>query len=127
LAEAINCAVDEGTSELSSILLLSMIRTAGPENFTDQRMRKYLDTIISTGNSETIRKYVDFMNANTVKGPDDSKEFLKRMAHAVLGMPLKARDNPTGIDRGERQVLLEDIGHAWIRKSMPTAEINWLE
>ncbi|HUC95624.1 MAG TPA: hypothetical protein VMR76_01540 [Candidatus Saccharimonadia bacterium] len=127
LAEAIKCSVDEEHSELATTLVVSMINTARGGNFADKQMRKYLDVVMASNNFDAIRVYVDFMNDHTVKGPDDAKDFLKRMAHAVRDIPLKSPVvSDTAIDRVKKQVLLEDIGHAWIRKSMPTAEIDWL-
>lgn len=128
LSEAAHCAMDDEKPELVIPFLKGMIETASGGNFAGQKMRKYLNLAVRSNNYDVLRLYVDFINAQTVKGPEDSKETLKEMAHAVAELPEQTYPirQVEGIDRFERQVLLEDIGHAWIRKSMPVAEIDWL-
>lgn len=86
-----------------------------------------MGTVMRSEDAEVIRPYVEFMNANTVKSSPDSKVFLKGMAEAVQRLRVKGlyRSDP-GISPLDRQLLLEDIGHAWIRKGLPVAEIDWL-
>lgn len=125
LEQTVKCALDDSRDDLVKPTITGMIHTAQGGNFAGDKMRKYIDTVMSSGNADAIRVYVEFMNANTVKGLESSKAFLKRMAYAIQALP-DNRDHTAGVDRLEKQILLEDVGHAWIRKSMPVAEIDWL-
>jgi hypothetical protein len=127
LEETAKTAIAYGNTELVAPIVKGMIDTAQTENFAGDRMRKYMPTVMHSGEIEAIRPYVDFMNVNTVKMLDESKDFLKQMAHSVQALPEKGvHIDDKGLRRIDKQILLEDIGHAWIRKAMPIAEIDWL-
>jgi hypothetical protein len=128
LAEAAHCAIDEGSIEAVRPLFKGVIDAVSVYNFADIKLRKYLPLAIRSNDYEVIETYVDYMNSHTVKGPDDAKEFMKSMSHRIADLPetgLVRRDSP-GLDRIQKQVILETIGQSWIRKSMPVAEIDWL-
>lgn len=125
LEQTVKHALDDDRIDLVKPTVTGMVHTAQGDNFAGDKMRKYIDTIMSSGDLDAIKVYVEFMNANTIKSSESSKTFLKRIAHAIRELP----DNPdrtTSIDRLNKQLLLEDVGHAWIRKAMPVAEIDWL-
>lgn len=126
LAEAAYCAIDDGRAEFVLPFFNGMLDLALAQNFADHTMRKYLTMVMESGNIGVIKTYVKFINEHTVKGPDDSKEFLKKMAHSVAKLPVSNSLHPGGIGNIEKVELLESIGYAWIRKSMPVAEIDWL-
>lgn len=127
LEEAAKTAITYNDGHLVPPIVRGMIDTALAENSVGDKMRKYMPTVMLSGDIEAIRPYVDFINSHTVKGLEESKAFLAKMAHAVQALPVKGvhMDDP-GLNRVDKQVLLEDIGHAWIRKGMPVAEIDWL-
>jgi hypothetical protein len=104
-----------------------MIHTAQLGNFAGETMKKYIGTVMRSVDVRAIRIYVEFMNEHTPKHTPGSKDFLRQMARAIQGLPEKGmyREGP-GMDPLDKQVLLEDIGHAWIRKALPIAEIDWL-
>jgi hypothetical protein len=127
LKEAAECAIDDRNIDLVAPIVTGMIHTANLGNFAGGNMKKYLGTVMRSVDAKAIRIYVEFMNEHTPKHTVGSKDFLKHMAHAVQALPEKGihRDDP-GLDRLDKQILLEDISHAWIRKAWPVAEIDWL-
>jgi hypothetical protein len=127
LEETVKIAVTYDHPELVTPIVRGMIDTAGTDNFAGDRMKKYMQTVLDSADVKATYLYVDFMNKNTVKFSQKSKEFLTHMAHAIQALPEKGmhRSDP-GMPRLDKQILLEEIGHAWIRKGMPVAEIDWL-
>lgn len=92
-------------------------------------MRKYQEVFMRTETYDFIKKYVDYIINHTVKGPESAKVTLKELAHRVKAVPVKSLYlymNDPGLGEVQQQILLEDIGHGWIRKGMPVAEIDWL-
>jgi hypothetical protein len=125
LEQAAKCALDDNEHELVKPIVTGMIHTAQGANFGGDRMRKYLDTVISSGDLDAIRVYVEFMNKNTTKTSESSKVFLKRMAHMLQAIPDDS-DYTDRVDQLNKMTLLQDIAYAWIQKRMPSAEIDWL-
>lgn len=126
LAEATACAVDDEREDLSSRLLEKTFEYARTTNFGREKMEDYSDFALNSGDLGVTQLYVRFMNDNLNKHLVESKKFMHKMAHTIRDLPEKSFEEKKGIDRFERQILLEEIGMAWIRKGMPVAEIDWL-
>ncbi len=127
LEAAANVAIDYEEIRMIAPIVKGMIHTAQSSHFSGDKMRKYMPTVMRSADINSIQPYVDFINGNTLKGLEESRDILKEMAHAVQALPEKGvhRDDP-GLRRLDKQILLENIGQAWIRKGMPIAEIDWL-
>lgn len=126
LQEAIACAVDDENKAASLKLTEKVLEYAANQNFGTDKMQEYLDFALDTRDPGVIALYVRYMNQNVTKGTDEAKDFMKSMAHGVRDIPIVSFQDQDGLDRVVKQVLLEEIGQAWIRKSMPVAEIDWL-
>jgi hypothetical protein len=126
LAEATACAVDDEREDLSSKLLEKTFEYAVQTNFGCEKMKDYSDFALNSGDIGVVQLYVRFMNQRLNKHLEEPKEFMHKMAHTILDLPEKSFENQRGIEAIDKQILLEEIGMAWIRRGMPVAEIDWL-
>jgi hypothetical protein len=131
MEEAAHIAMDEGRTEDTPPFLRGIVSAAYTANFADETLVKYQDVFMRTERHDMIREYVEQICRNTVKGPEGAWQRLKSLAHAVQALPTASRrvhfaSEDAGLSDLHKQILLEDIGHAWVRKSMPIAEIDFL-
>lgn len=126
LIEATACALDDEKPDVALRLTEKVLEYAGNANFADETMKDYFEFAMATKDDGVIASYVRFMNENITKGPTEAKEFMKKMAHTIQGMEVRGFEAQDGMNGIVKQILLEEIGQAWIRKAMPVAEIDWL-
>jgi hypothetical protein len=129
MQEAARIAMDEGASENVAPFLRGIIGASTVGNRPGDFLAKYMDVFIESHNPDEIREYVERICEYTVKGTDRSKQTLKTLAHKIKD--LRNCEDSAGsrteiILEGEIVHWLQTLGYAWIRRSMPVAEIDWL-
>ncbi len=131
MAEAANIAMDEGKTEDALPFLKGVVAAAYSGNFPVNYILPYQETFFRTGRNDMISLYVETVCKNTVKGPNESWQRLKSLGNSLKILPLSdksyiAKSKDETFTPLQKQLLLEEIGHDWIRKSMPLSEIDFL-
>ncbi len=131
MQEAANIAMDEGSTEDAIPFLKGIIAAAFTGNFPVESILPFKDTFFRTGRHDMIRLYVENVCNTTVKGPEDSWKRLKDLGNTVKNLAIsknsyfvESKDETFSVL--QRQILLEYIAHAWIRRSMPIQELDFL-
>lgn len=126
MEEAIKCATAYNDKRLIQPLVKGMLDTAYTFHIQGRELEKYMETIIGTNSTDAITEYVQYMSINTLKTSPDAKVFLKQMAHSIQAMPIEVRRPHGNVSETDKQVWLEEIGMAWIRKRWSVTEIDFL-
>ena len=125
MEEAIKCAASYDDKHLIPSLVKGMLDTAHTFHIQGREQQKYMKTIMESQSPKAISQYVRHMSVNTLKTSPDAKIFLKDMAHTIQTIPTVTRPK-NGVTQTDKQVWLEEIGMAWIRKRWSKDDIDFL-